>query len=178
MALDAVKFMRTRARGSPSWPGARPRGRIRWRRLISSACTNPLRTGRAIRFKRLDRARILGRVTRASTHMREAKRLEELADCTFVVGDPEPLENDALQVDPTPAHHTVQGLVRPRCNEFGYLDPLIMRQARLGTLGPAVQKTLGAMPVEPMDPVAKRLPVHAADPGSLGPVHPVQNRSQ
>src|SRR3954452_3918063 len=69
--------------------------------------------GRKVFFKRLDRARILGRVTRASTHMREAKRLEELADCTFVIGDPEPLDNDALQVDPTPAHHTVQGWSGP-----------------------------------------------------------------
>jgi hypothetical protein len=108
----------------------------------------------------------------------EAERLQELADCALVITNPEPLEDDALQVDSAPAHHTVDGLVRPSCNEFGYLGPLIIRQARLGTLGPAVQKTLGAMRVEAMDPVAQRLPVHAADPGRLGPVHPVPNRSQ
>jgi len=45
--------------------------------------------------------------------MGEAERLQELANCALVVADPEPLENDALQVDPTPAHHTVDGLVRP-----------------------------------------------------------------
>jgi hypothetical protein len=110
--------------------------------------------------------------------MGEAERLQELANCALVVADPEPLENDALQVDPTPAHHTVHGLVRPGCDEFGYLGPLLLREARLGTLGPAVQKTLGAMRVEPMDPVAQRLPVHAANPGCLRPVHTVQDPSQ
>ena len=110
--------------------------------------------------------------------MGEAECLQELADCALVVAYPEPLENDALQVDPTPAYHAVHGLVRPGCDEVGYLGPLLVREARLGTLGPAVQKTLGAMRVKPMDPVAQRLPVHAADPGRLRPVHAVQNRSQ
>ena len=65
------------------------------------------------KFFRLDRERILRRVARAGADMGEAERLQELANCALVVADPEPLENDALQVDPPPAHHTVDGLVRP-----------------------------------------------------------------
>src|SRR6059058_4865053 len=42
--------MRTRARGSPSWPEPRLRDRIRLRRPVRSPRTSLLRMGRAIRF--------------------------------------------------------------------------------------------------------------------------------
>jgi len=60
MASQADNIMRTRLRGSPSWPGALLRGRIRWCRLIKAGLQNPLRTGRAIRSRRL---RNWGRLT-------------------------------------------------------------------------------------------------------------------
>ena len=44
-ARDAGSFMRTGTRGSPSWPGARLRGRIRWRRLITAGSKNQLADG-------------------------------------------------------------------------------------------------------------------------------------
>jgi len=39
-----------------------------------------------------------------------------------------------------------------------------------------IKKTFGTGRIEPVDPVAQRLTVHAADPRSIGPAHPVQNR--
>ena len=131
-------------------------------------------------FKRLDRALILRRVPRAGADVREAERLKQLADRALVVGDPEALQDEALQVDPTPAHHAMHGPVRPGLDKLGDLGALLGREARLGTLGPAVQKAIGAVRVEAVNPSfgPQRLPVHAADPGRLRPVHPVQDRSQ
>ena len=129
-------------------------------------------------FERLDRALVLPRVTRAGADMREAEPLEELADRALVVGDPEALQDHALQVDPAPAHDPVHGPVRPGLDEFCDLGPLLGREARLGSLRPAVQETVGAVRVETMNPVPQRLPVHPADPGRLRPVHAVDNRGQ
>jgi hypothetical protein len=110
--------------------------------------------------------------------VREAERLEELADRTLVVGDSEALEDDALQVDPTPAHDAVQGPVRAGLDELRDLRTLLRRETGRRAFGPSVQETLGAVRVEPMPPVTQRLPIHPADPGRLCPVHAVQNRSQ
>ena len=51
-------------------------------------------------FERLDRPLILSGVTRAGADVGEAERLQELADRALVIGNPEALEDDALQVDP------------------------------------------------------------------------------
>jgi hypothetical protein len=129
-------------------------------------------------FERLDRVRVLSWVTRAGADVGEAERLQELADRALVIGDPKAIEDDALQVDPAPAHHAVHDPVRAGLDEFGDLGALLCREAWLGTLGPAVQQTLRTLRVEPVHPVAQRLPVHAADPGGLRPVHAVHNRRQ
>src|SRR3954468_23995896 len=120
--------------------GARPRDRIRWRRPVRSPRTSRLPTGRAIRFERLDRALILHRVTRARADMREAERLQELADRALVVVDAEALADDPLQVDPTPAHDAMHDPVGPGLDEFCDLGPLSGRQARLRPLRPAIQE--------------------------------------
>src|SRR3954465_12169943 len=129
-------------------------------------------------FERLDRAPVLSRVTRTATDVREAQRLEELADRALVVGDPEALHDDALQIDPTPAYDPVHSPVRAGLDELPDLCALLRRETGRRAFGPAVQQTLGAVAIEAMDPVAQRLSVHPTDPGRLRPVHPVQNRSQ
>jgi hypothetical protein len=128
-------------------------------------------------FERLDRPLILSRVTRTGADVREAERLQ-LADRAFMIGDPEALADHPLQVDPAPAHDPVYGPVRTRLDEFREFGPLLRREARLGSLGPAVQKTVRTVCVEPMHPVPQRLPVHPADPGRLRPVHPVNDSRQ
>ena len=129
-------------------------------------------------FKSLDRAGILRRMARAGADVGEAEPLEELADRALVIGDPEALEDHALQVDPTPAHHAVHGPVRTGFDELRNLKTLLLREARLATFGPVVQKTVGAVFVKAVNPIAQRLAVHPADPGRLRPVHAVQDRSQ
>jgi hypothetical protein len=129
-------------------------------------------------FERLDRARILRRVTRTGADVREAESLEELAHRALVVGDAEALQDDALQVDPPPAREAVHGPVRPSLDELRDLGTLLLREARLSAFGPGVHEPLGAVRVEPMHPVAQRLPVHPANPGRIRPVHAVQDRSQ
>src|SRR5918995_3857409 len=129
-------------------------------------------------FERLDRALILRRVTRAGADVREAELVQELADRALMVGDPEAIEDHPLQVDPTPAHHAMHGSVRTGLDEPRDLSSLLLGKARLGTFGPAVPKAIGTVRVEPMHPVPQGLPVHAADPRRLRPVHAVHNRSQ
>ena len=67
-------------------------------------------------FKSLDHALILGRMARARAHMRESKPLEKLSDVALVKPDAEPLADDALEVDPTPAHDAVDPGVRAGFN--------------------------------------------------------------
>jgi hypothetical protein len=51
--------------------------------------------------------------------VREAKPLEELAHRALVIGDPEALEDDALQIDPPPTDHAMHGPVRAGLDELG-----------------------------------------------------------
>ena len=76
-------------------------------------------------FERLDRASVLRRVTRASADVREAKRLEELADRALVVGDAEALADDALQINAPPAHDAVHGPVWAGLDELGDVGTLL-----------------------------------------------------
>ncbi len=76
-------------------------------------------------------------MTRAGADVREAERPEDLADRALVVGDPEALDDDALQIDPALPHDAVHGPVRAGLDEFGDLGPLFLAEARLGTFGPA-----------------------------------------
>src|SRR3954453_21825399 len=126
-------------------------------------------------FERLDRPLILSRVTRTGADVREAERLQQLADRAFMIGDPEALADHPLQVDPAPAHDPVYGPVRTRLDEFREFGPLLRREARLGSLGPAVQKTVRTVCVEPMHPVPQRLPRgHLTEFGVIaakGPAH-------
>ena len=94
---------------------------------------------------------VLSRVTRPRADVREAERLKELAN-RVVIGDPEALKNNALQVDPAPAHDAMHGPVRAGLNELCDLGALLRREARLRTLGPAVPKAIGAVRVEPVNP--------------------------
>src|SRR4051794_9452552 len=91
--------------------GPRPATRSR-RAFAPRGCPDEPSAWRGSFFERLDRPLILRRVTRPGADVREAERLQELADRALVIGDPEALKDDALQVDPAPAHHAVHRPVR------------------------------------------------------------------
>ena len=52
-------------------------------------------------------------MTGSRTDVGEAKLLEELSDIAWMKIDPEPLGDDTLEVEPTPAHDAVDLTIRP-----------------------------------------------------------------
>jgi hypothetical protein len=96
----------------------------------------------------------------------------------LVIVDAEFLDDDALEVDPPPAHDAVDLTVGPRLDDRGELSQLLRRQTRLRALRPMVEEAVRPRCVEAVDPVAQGLAVHAADPGRRAATHPVANRRQ
>jgi len=93
-----------------------------------------------------------------------------------MISDAEALGDQALQVDPAPAHHAMHGAVGTGLDQIGEFGLLLGREPRNGAVRPVVLQPIRPMLVEAMHPVAQRLTVHAADPRRLCPVHAVQNR--
>jgi hypothetical protein len=108
----------------------------------------------------------------------KAELLQNRSDIALVKVDVETLLDDALQIDAPPAHDAVAGAVGTRFNERGEFGFSLRRQTGLDATGVAIQKPVGPQLIETMNPVAQRLPIHAADPGRVGPVHAIQNRRQ
>src|SRR5215207_4854561 len=169
MALDAVKFMRPGTRGSPSWPGARPRGRIRWRRLISSACTNPLRTGRAIRFKVVQCGLVLSVMPRPSRQLAEAQLADLAADRRLVQADAELLVNPPGEVLEPPADHAVDGRDRPAFQHPGQSLTLVVVQLRALSRRLAANQASRTLSVERQNPIPNGLEPDAPDPRRIRP---------
>src|SRR5271154_4144450 len=117
-------------------------------------------------------------MTGPRTDMGEAKLLEQLSDIARMKVDAEPLGDDTLEVEPTPAHDAIDLTIRTCLDDLRELSQLLRRKARLGTLRPIVDEALQTRPVEAMDPVAQRLAVHSADRRRRAPVHAVPDRSQ
>ena len=90
-------------------------------------------------FKSLDDPLVLSRMTGPCAHMREAELLQKLSDIARVKVDAEPLGDDALEVDPPPAHHAVLLAIRPGLDDLRELGPLLLRRRGLG---PAVQLSM------------------------------------
>ena len=106
------------------------------------------------------------------------KLLQKLSDIARMKLDAEPLGDDALEVDPPPAHDAVLLMIRTRLDDLREPSQLLRRKARLGTLRPVVDEALRTRPVEAMDPVTQRLAVHPADLRRRAPVHAVPDRGQ
>ena len=62
-------------------------------------------------------------MTGPCAHMREAELLEKLSDIARVKVDAEPLGDDALEVDPPPAHDAVLLTIRPGLDDLRELGP-------------------------------------------------------
>ena len=129
-------------------------------------------------FERRDGLAVLSRVAWAGADVAEAELLQDLADRALVIGHPEALGDEMLQVDPAPAHDTMRGPIRTGLDQAGQFRLLVWRQAPRVALGPGVLQPVGTAFVEAVDPVAQGLPVHAADPCRVRPVHPLQDRRQ
>src|SRR4051812_24064300 len=114
MARDAVKFMRTGTRGSPSWPGQCPQaGYVDADcsdRVVEIAC----RQGGPYVFKAGLRLDILFRMERARLQARQAEPVEPFADGMHMHIDRKPARHLGLDVRASPAHHVMVCRIRTR----------------------------------------------------------------
>jgi hypothetical protein len=83
--------------------------------------------------------------------------------------------NHPRQIDPAPAYHAVLREGWPVANQARHLRLLVRRQPGLGTRRDTVRQSRKTEFVISMDPVAQRLPIHAAQLGRLTPAAPVQH---
>jgi hypothetical protein len=72
----------------------------------------------------------------------EAELLQKLADIARMKVDAEPLGDEALEVDPPPAHDAILLTIRTSFDDLRELGQLLRRQARLGTIRPVVDQAL------------------------------------
>jgi hypothetical protein len=63
-------------------------------------------------------------MTRPCADVREAELLQQLADIARMKVDAEPLGDDALEVDPPPAHDAVLLTIRASLDDLGQLSQL------------------------------------------------------
>lgn len=133
---------------------------------------------RAKFFERLDDLAILFRVTRTRADVREAERLQKLANRALVVLDPGALGDQRLEVNPPPAHHAMDRTVGTGLDDGGQLGLVRRGQPTWPRPREIVLQAFRAVVVEAMDPIPHRLAVHPADPGRFHAVHPVQHRRQ
>src|SRR6202042_2702310 len=131
----------------------------------------PCRRGGPYVFESLDGPLVLSWMTGPRTDVGEAEFLEKLSDIARMKVDAEPLGDDALEVEPTPAHDPVLLAIRTRLDDLRELSQLLRRKARLGTLRPVVDEAFRSRRVEAMDPVTQRLAVHPADLRRRAPVY-------
>ena len=127
-------------------------------------------------FESLDDPLVLARVARPYAHVGEAKFLQKLPDIALMELDAEPLGDGALEVHPAPTHDAVLLAIGASLDRDGKLGQLLGRQTGPGTVRPIVDEPIRSGGVEAMDPVAPRLPIHAADLGRRAAIHPVPNR--
>src|ERR1700679_618375 len=129
-------------------------------------------------IKSLDDPLVLRRMARPRADVREAKLLQKLADIARMKVDAEPLGDDVLEVDTPPAHNAVLFPIGACFHDLRERGHLLLRQTRLGPFGPTVDEPIRPRGVEAMNPIAKRLAIHAANLRCRAAIHSVPDRGQ
>ena len=86
-----------------------------------------LQRAREVFLKHLDDPLVLSRMTGPRTDMGEAKLLQKLSDIAGMKLDAEPLGDDALEVDPPPAHDAILLTIRAGLDDLRELGQLLYR---------------------------------------------------
>ena len=101
----------------------------------------------------------------------EAEFLEELSDIAGMKVDAEPLGDDALEVDPPPAHDAVLLMIRTRLDDLREPSQLLRRRRGLG---PSVQLSMRPSGPDPLKRWTQSRsvwrsipPIFAAEPRSM-----------
>ena len=92
--------------------------------------------------------------------------------------DAKAIGDHALEIEAPPSHDAVDFAVRARFDDRRQFSQLRRRQAPLPPARPMVQEPIRPSSIEPVNPVAKLLSVHAADVRRLAPTHPILDRRQ
>ena len=134
-------------------------------------------------FKRLDDPLVLRRMARPCADVREAELLQKLSDIALVEVDAEPLGDDALEVDPPPAHDAVLLTIRAGLDDLRELEPVAPptgeawdppSSCRSGPSGPeALKRWTQSRSVWRSMP-----PIFAADPRSIPSLTAASDRSR
>src|SRR3984893_7973409 len=117
-------------------------------------------------------------MARPGADVREAELLERAPQAHLRQIDTETLSENTLQVDAAPAYDPILLRVGAGLDELLQCIFLLVGELRRPPGRLDVDQTVRPVLVEAVRPVPQRLPVHAADPGRLGAVHPVANRRQ
>jgi hypothetical protein len=113
------------------------------------------------------------------THRESAKAqpYQLLAHSLLMHLDTETRLDLALQVNVAPAHHPVRRRVRTLAYHLRQLSFLLNAQQRRRPSPATVRQPLQPFGVEAVNPIAQRLPVHAAGLGSAPAGHPLQHHA-
>src|SRR5215203_5454659 len=103
--------------------------------------------------------------------MGEADLLQELADRALVIDDAKALLDHPLEVDAPPSHDTVLRTIGTRLDDLGEGAQLVRCQPRQAAFRGNVLEPVGTVLIEPMNPVAQRLPIHRSAQRVPGPCH-------
>ena len=116
----------------------------------------------------------------ARTHRQaaEAEPLQQPSDVTLADLDPEAPLDLRLKVDATPAHHAMARRVGAGLDQARQLDQLSLRQSRRPTRAGTVAKTLDPLRVVAVNPVPKRLTLHAGGSRRRRPRRPIDYQGQ
>lgn len=117
-------------------------------------------------------------MARTRADVGEAELFQQCAHMALMIIDAEALLDDTLQVSAPPAHNAIGLKCRACLDKPFQFRLLLFGQARLPARCLVIQQPIRPHVIEPLHPVAQRLPIHPANPRSLLAVHPVPNRRQ
>ena len=80
-------------------------------------------------------------MARPGADVGEAELLQKLSDIARMKVAAELLADDALEIDPPPAHAAIDLAIRAGLDHLRKLSQLRLGKARLGTFGPIVEQT-------------------------------------
>jgi hypothetical protein len=119
------------------------------------------------------------RMARPHRDVAECQRLQDPSDTALIHRHEEAGQDPIAQIAQSPAHDAIFGDIRPLADPSCELRLFLDRQLRpRPTAVRAVRQASDALLVVTDHPVAQRLPIHAAVPGSLPPTMTLQHQGE
>jgi len=129
-------------------------------------------------FESFQLGRVLPDVARASRDVAEPQSPDQLTDCALVIIHLPPLQDQLPQIPAAPAHHPVALPIGASLDQRGQRHFLLGTQLPSRARCLAVDQPGRSFGIEPVHPIAQRLPVHHANPCRLGPALALVHRRE